>query len=218
MLATIDLELSSLTSRTHFHIAHACTWYVVGAWQCRQAGYSNFQRMNMKTSSVFVKDSHTPKRQWTAARSPCTPKTNTRQATPSRARTPLTYNDRYVPSRSAGDVEFSRFQISTPPRSALKSAENSARNNVPSGCAMRECLLGLKGQSSENRVLAFHQPGPADLAITTTGKCKLLLRWLVLGPPLGLVSCGHTPTWKGLVNCLYQSCSVLQILEECTCL
>lgn len=145
--------------------------------------------MNMKTSSVFVK-SLTPKRQSTAPRTPCTPKTpqNPRQTTPSKPRTPRLYHDRYVPSRSAGDVEFSRFQINTPPRSALKSAENTARNsNTPSGCAMRDCLLALKGQSSENRVLAFHQPGPTHLTKTTTGKCKLLLRLLLRWWPIGPV-------------------------------
>lgn len=125
--------------------------------------------------------------------SPSTPRripshgSNYKTLTPSRK--PKTPCDRYVPSRSAGDLEFSRFQISTPPlKNVLKST-----GNLPSGSAgkpsaqeridanesnrkllsMRERLLGLKGQSSENRILAFNSSPSNQQANTTpnSGGC-----------------------------------------------
>lgn len=97
------------------------------------------------------------------------------------ARTPGV--DRYVPSRSAGDIEFSRFQISTPDP-VLKSSGNipsvdtSSANRDRGKFAMRECLLALKGRSSENRVLtlAHQQPSSSCLYQTTPGKCEVVLQ------------------------------------------
>lgn len=129
--------------------------------------------MTSKTASVSLKtklDSMQP------LPSAGTPK---RQPTPrrfSRRTTPRTPCDRYIPNRTSEDVEFSRFQVATPSRLTLKSSENlNSNSSTPPGSSccskgqkqsMRECLLALKGQSSENRVLSFH---PQE---NTTPKCE----------------------------------------------
>ena len=121
--------------------------------------------------------------------SPSTPRrtpsrSNFKTLTPSRtSKTPC---DRYVPSRSAGDLEFSRFQISTPPsRHVLKPTGNLPPGSTvkPSGqeridanesnrklLSMRERLLSLKGQSTENRILTFNSSPSNQQASTTPGK------------------------------------------------
>lgn len=132
--------------------------------------------MATKTTSVFFKDSHypslltdtTPKRQWTTPIR-CTPSKNCK--TPSR-HMKTTPGDRYVPSRSR-DIEFSRFQVNTPSRRVLKPATNlrgTPSSNKEPAMPMRECLLALKGQSSENSVLGFQQATPN--LNHTPGKCK----------------------------------------------
>lgn len=131
------------------------------------AGFSK-NKMAMKTNSVFFKESSprfpTPsKRQWRTPTS-SVPR-NVRQtsaSTPSKVRTTL--GDRYVPSRAANDLEFTRFQMSTPFRG---NANNHPDTPHRQDTVMRECLLALKGQSSDKRVLAFHQQAPSG------GKCKL---------------------------------------------
>ncbi len=163
----------------------------VGHW----AGYSNqirntspqkSQRMTMKRTPVSFEESTTqstplvaactsPKHRWRPS-TPCTPRSTT--LTPSKS---ATLCDRYVPSRSAGDIEFSRFQMNNTPLSKciLKSTENIPSVGKPSDAdeskfSMRERLLALKGQSSENRVLSFNQSLSNQLITNTTTpeKCE----------------------------------------------
>lgn len=122
--------------------------------------FENIYSMAMKTNSVFFKERFpTPsKRQWTTPTSP-----NVRHlsaSTPSKVRT--TPGDRYVPSRIARDLEFTRFQMNTPFRNNLPHTPCHEENTV-----MRERLLALKGQSSDKRVLAFRQE-----VTPSCGKCE----------------------------------------------
>ena len=129
--------------------------------------------MATKTSSVFFKESSPstpePLKYLPKTAASCTPQ-NVRQKTPltpSRART--TPGDRYVPRRAERDLEFARFQLSTPSRNSCRLTENIS--NSPTSCEenralMRDKLLALKGQSTESRVLSLRQQ------VAPSGTCK----------------------------------------------
>ena len=115
-------------------------------------------------------------------RTPFTPR-NTHLTTV-RCRTP---GDRFIPNRSASDLEFSRFKMTPSKHSSnSESVENSPPSNVNANtpnsilevrrrCAMRERLLALKGHSTDNRVLSFNQtPSSNHCKESTPGRCKLL--------------------------------------------
>ena len=140
--------------------------------------------MSVKTVSVSYEESTmqlsplvaTPKHRWRPS-TPCTP----RNKTPTTS-TSVTPCDRYLPNRSAGNLEFSRFQMSSTPPSkcALKSTGNIPSVGKSLQCvetgedqsklAMKERLLALKGQSSENRVLTFNKSVSNQSVVTTPRK------------------------------------------------
>ncbi len=94
-----------------------------------------------------------------------------------------TPGDRFIPNRSASDLQFSRFKLTPSKRcSNSESVENSPpsstlNSNTPSSIlenrsksAMTERLLALKGHSAENRILSFNQTPSSKKSIP--GRCK----------------------------------------------
>lgn len=119
-------------------------------------------KMAMKTNSVFFKKESSPQIATPTKRHRTTPIPCTPQNTP-RRNAWTTPGDRYVPSRAEKDLEFARFLLSTPSRSPL---ENSPACCEENRSLMRDQLLALKGKSSDNRVMSFHQQ------TTLSGACE----------------------------------------------
>lgn len=118
-------------------------------------------KMAMKTKSVFLKaQTPTPTKRHRTTPIPCTPQHNERRRN---AVTPQTTpGDRYVPSRAGTDLEFARFLLNTPSKNLDENSPTCEANRS----LMRDKLLALKGQSSDNRVMSFHQQ------ISPSGACE----------------------------------------------
>ena len=92
-----------------------------------------------------------------------------------------TPGDRFIPSRTVGDVHFSAYKLRSAQRGERKSKnvgpttphnpdQDSGRRKE-----IRERLLELKGRSSLCRVLSFKQ---TPVSCNKTGKCEVFRRGL----------------------------------------
>ena len=114
----------------------------------------------------------TPTHQWKLSATRGTPRSCSH--TPVKHNTPA---DRFIPNRSTGDLEFSRFQLSTPSKSSLSGCVPSSNVDCTQSSSedstMREHLLALKGHTSKSRILSFkNMPFSPN---RTPGKCEFRL-------------------------------------------